>query len=498
MKKWIVGAGAASVIVIGLGAWSLARGHSREEAPVDQVSAPAASVTLAAARAVEAPRWAEATGTVHPEFEAVVAAKVMGRVSAVFVREGDTVRRGQPLLQLDNNDLNAAVTQADANLRAASVGRESAITTARMESALSAARIHQAQAQVSQAQAAFQATLARRDLTRTGPRRQERVQAALVVAQAKTAMDLAKVNRDRMESLFQAGAVAKMQADLYQSQYEVASAQYEAARQTQSMTDEGSRSEDLRSAEEAVRQAQGAVVQARAGLRQSQAAALQVAVRRQEIEAAKAQIGQSAAALQIARVTSGFATLTAPFDGIVTARLVDPGAMASPGAPLVKVQGGRLRLEVVVPESALGHLRWDTTLPVRLDALPGQAMSARVVEIAPQGDSSSHTFIVKAALPALPGPRAGMFGRVRFAAGIEPRLLVPAPAVWEREGLHYVYVVGTDSVPTLRLVTVGERVGKQIPVISGLNAGENVIAQGRESVVEGTRVRPVAATVAER
>ncbi|HZP80705.1 MAG TPA: efflux RND transporter periplasmic adaptor subunit, partial [Chthonomonadaceae bacterium] len=459
-------------------------GRESEVPPAGQ----AVAVSVQTVTPTVTPLWLEATGTVRPELEAAVATKVMGRVQSVLAREGDRVRRGQPLVVLDARDLDAAIAQSDANLRAARVGYDNARVTAQMESALSAARIGEAQARVTQTEAALKAANAKLDLVQAGPRRQERAQAALSVAQAKSALLLAESNLSRNESLFKEGAISAQQYDQFRTQYEVARSQYETAQQAQSLTDEGSRAEEIRAAQEAVRQAQAAVQEARAGLKQARASAMQADVRRQEIQSAQAQIGQSQAALQIARVTRDYAVIASPFDGIVTRRLADPGAMASPGVPLLQVQGGSLRLEAVVPESALSAVRKGAAVPVRFDALGGRDLTGRVVEIAPQGDVSSHTFLVKIALPAGSGAAAGMFGRARFATGAEKRLLVPSAAVWEREGLHYLYVVDAANTARLRMVTVGEPVGERLPLLSGVNPGERIIVGGRERVTDGAQV----------
>src|SRR5262249_4955974 len=153
-----------------------------------------------------APQWLEATGTVQAELEAPVATKVLGRVQSVLVREGDPVRRGQTLVLLDAQDLDAAIAQAHANLRAASVGYDSARVAARMEESLSAARITEAQARVTRSEAALQAATAKLELAQAGPRRQEREQASLAVAQAKSTLNLAESNLARMASLYREGA----------------------------------------------------------------------------------------------------------------------------------------------------------------------------------------------------------------------------------------------------------------------------------------------------
>src|SRR5579871_1731794 len=331
--RWLL-AIVALFLVVDIAVWrdihagnhSGAPGVEHAETPKAQaISAPIVSVTLAVT-----PQWLEANGTVRPEFESSIAAKVMGRVQSVLARESDFVRKGQPLVLLDARDLEASIAQSSANLRAATVGYGNARVTARMETALSAARIADAKARLAQSQAALQAATAKQDLVLAGPRRQERAQAVLSVAQAQSSLILAESNLRRMTALYNEGAIPAQQYDQYKSQYDIAKTQYETAQQAQSMTEEGSRAEEIRAAREAVRQAKAAVQEARAGRQQAQASALQVAVRRQEIQGAQAQIGQAQAALQIARVTRSYAVVLSPFDGVVSQRLVDPGALASP------------------------------------------------------------------------------------------------------------------------------------------------------------------------
>jgi multidrug efflux pump subunit AcrA (membrane-fusion protein) len=125
---------------------------------------------------------------------------------------------------------------------------------------------------------------------------------------------------------------------------------------------------------------------------------------------------------------------------------------------------------------------------VAFDALQNRALTGHVVEIAPQGDPSSHTFVVKIDLPFGVGSSAGMFGRARFTTGAEKRLLVPASALWEREGLHYLYVVDENHVARLRMVTVGDPIGERVPVLSGLNVGERIVTTGKERLTDGSPV----------
>ncbi len=441
------------------------------------------SVTL-----TTSPVFLEVTGTVQSELEAPLASKVMGRVKSVLAKEGDRVRQGQPLILLDARDLEVSLSQANANLRAADVGYENARVVARMEASLSSARIAEAESKVTQSEAALQATMAKLELVQSGQRRQEREQAVLAVSLAKSNLRLAESNLKRMTNLYREGAISSQQYDQYQSQFEVAKSQLETALQGKSIADEGSRAEDIRAAQQAVRQAQATVLEAKAGLKSAHASAMQTEVRKQEIRGAQAQIGQSKAGLQLAKVVRAYAEIAAPFDGVITKRLADPGVMATPGSPLLKIQGGTLRLEAVLPESALVFAKRGASVPIHFDALQNHDLVGRVVEIGTQGDANSHTFLVKIVLPPTNGASAGMFGRARFTTGSEKRLLVPDSAVFEREGLHYSYVVDVNHQARLRRITVGDPVGDRILVLSGLNSGEHIVTTGKEQLTDGSPV----------
>lgn len=480
-----------AIAAIGGIAWWQFGAHrtERDTAGIEHSVQAPLPVTMQPVALTTVPLEVEVTGTVQPELYAPIASKVMGRVQAVLVHEGDAVRRGQTLITLDSRDLDASVAQAGANLRAAGVGLENARVTARMEASLSAARIAEAQSKVAESEAALRAAEAKLQLAKAGPRPQEREQAALTVAQARSGFTLAESNLRRMGTLYQEGAISAQQYDTVRSQFDVAKAQLEVAQQGRSIADEGSRAEEIRAAEQAVRQAQASVQQARAGLNSARASALQADVRRQEIQSAVAQIGQSRAALRLASVTRDYTVITAPIDGRVAKRLADPGAMAGPGVPLLAVQGSRLQLNAIVPESALAAVRKGAALTITFDALRSRKVTGRVAEIAPQGDPSSHTFVVKIDLPPSSGAVAGIFGRARLTTGTERRLLIPSGAVIEREGLKYVCTVDERSVARLRMVTVGDVFGGRTVVLSGLNAGENVVATGGDALKDGVPVR---------
>lgn len=214
-------------------------------------------------------------------------------------------------------------------------------------------------------------------------------------------------------------------------------------------------------------------------------AALEMAVsKRRQVEARRS---QSEAEVAAARVALGYATLVAPFAGLVSERKVDPGSLATPGAPLLTLEReGNLRLEASIDESRLGLARIGDNVEVEIDGL-NRTASGHVGEIAPAVDSATRTFIAKIDLPALPDLRSGMFGRAAFAAGKREALLVPQSAVLERGQIRCVHVVEGDTA-RLRLVTLGEERGDWREILSGLTAGERVVVAPPPLLADGGRV----------
>jgi len=206
-------------------------------------------------------------------------------------------------------------------------------------------------------------------------------------------------------------------------------------------------------------------------------------------DAAHATSTQAQAAVAEANASVGFTKIRAPFDGIVTAKLADAGAMAAPGVPLLVVEDPRrFRLEALVDESEIGVVRLGARVPVVTDSLGSQAINGKVVQIVPAADPASRTFTVKIDLPPGPYIRSGLFGRARFARGERESILVPQTALLHRGQLDALYVVGNDEVAILRYITLGKPSGDHVEVLSGLDDGERIVAQAAGRELSGKRV----------
>jgi RND family efflux transporter MFP subunit len=180
----------------------------------------------------------------------------------------------------------------------------------------------------------------------------------------------------------------------------------------------------------------------------------------------------------------------APFDGLVTEKLVDPGNMATPGMPLVTVEDTRsFRLVLRLDESRAVQVSVGDAVEVVLDAAaPGApALAGRVAEVARMIDAGSHDFLVKVDLPQVEGLRSGMFARAIFTGPIHRALAVPESAVVRTGQLSFVYVV-EDSRAHRRLINAGTPVRGLVEVRSGLVNGERVVTVPPADLTDGRAV----------
>lgn len=480
MKRRRLGAigGAVVVLVLAVSAgWRLGAGRA-EGSPRPAEMTGDGAATPVSTIAVEPRLLAQSsavTGTVRSVQRAELALKISGRVTAVLVQEGQRVRAGQVLASLEAADLAAGVSQANANLGAARAAAAQAQTALELQRA-------QSQVRVEQAAAALKVAKAHLSTVQEGNRSQEVAAADQAVVQAEAEANQARVNAARYQGLYEQGAVSAMEAETRATAYEVAKSRLEGLRQQAALSHEGSRRQEIEAA-------QAQVAQAEQELRLAKASVAENRMKADQARVAQAQVGQAQAQRQAARVQYGYARLVAPFDGVVTARFADPGDLAVPGQPLLVVEDGRYRLEAQVPEGAVGSLQPGESLGVLIDALQSW-LAGRVTEIVPSADPGSHSTTVKVALPPARGLTSGQFGRLLLEGQERAAVTVPTSAVIERGQLSQVFVVQKGRA-WLRLVTVGERQDGSVEVLSGLQAGERVVAAPDGSLHDGQRVQEV-------
>jgi RND family efflux transporter MFP subunit len=207
------------------------------------------------------------------------------------------------------------------------------------------------------------------------------------------------------------------------------------------------------------------------------------------LEAVRAQTDAARAQESGARTMLGYTRLFAPFAGMVTARMADPGTMASPGAPLLQVdQAGALQLDATVDESAISTIHKGMEAQVEIDGGNATSLVGTVAEIVPAADPASHSFLVKIDLPSSSLLRAGMYGTAEFANGTRQAILIPRSAVVMRGSLASAYILDGQGIAQLRSLTLGATQGSLIEVLSGISSGEKLVDAPSDRDLVGKRI----------
>ncbi len=210
--------------------------------------------------------------------------------------------------------------------------------------------------------------------------------------------------------------------------------------------------------------------------------------------AAVARLDQARAQLAVTQNQAAYATLVAPFDGIVTAVTAEPGQVVAAGQSIAKLaRMDEREVAISVPENRVGELAQATRLGVFLWANPAKVYAARVREVAPAVDAVTRTFAVRVSiLDADPAVQWGMTANVGLSSDAgATSALVPLPALYRKgaDPAVWVYDAQSKSV-SLRPVSVGQYREDGIVVTAGLADGEWVVAAGVNKLTPGQRVRP--------
>lgn len=519
MKKWIAVL-APVVILLGLVGWRL---QQKASATADQArvrdmrkNAPVmVSVVRVGRRDITT--TFESIGNVEAPFNVKIAPKTTGRVIFLEVREGDPVKQGQVLARIDTSEIEAQVRQqqaqvAEARYRLAQARITQAPTNVSVQSqvrqqeavlANSNAMYNQAvQNDSAQRAAAAAAVTDAEGRVNSATAAVANAQAGIRSAQANLANAQSKF--DRINDLYkqgftaaqdvddarttvqvQVGAVdvAKGGLDSAKAQLDSANAQLNSARQAAKIAATKGRT-DIIAAASQVKQSKATLATARANIVQAPAYQQNLAALQATVDAAVAQLHDSQAQL-------ADAVLTSPISGYVTARYLDPGAVASPSQPVLAVQAVRqVYVTVPAPEEESRSITPGQTGTVTFDTLPGKTYTGRVAQVNPAADPTNRQFSVHLILDNPKGVlRPGMFARVAIVtARVKGALVVPREAVKTSPDGSTVTIV-TDDTATVRPVTTGANDANGIAITSGLQEGEKIVTMSASPLKDGQKVR---------
>jgi HlyD family secretion protein len=364
-------------------------------------------------------------GQITPLYQSTLSTPQSGNVVAVYVNEGQRVRRGQLLAKLDDSLLRAQLEQQQAIV----VQQSAVLSSSNLQKPVTAA-------------GASNTIVTAEQLLQTSRNNVQTAQAAYDSARSTYVAD---------EQLIKQGFVARTAFDQARAAYVQAQQQ-------------------LGSAKQAERQAVFGLSAARS--QGTNAVPIQV----QTIAANRGQLAAAKAQVKLLQTQIAQTNIIAPFDGVVTQRLLDPGAFASPNAPVVQVsQIETVYVNVNVPDSDLGYVRRGSPVTFTTSSLSNRTYSAKVFDV--NGIPTTGTLSYRARL-VVPNPddalRGGMLVMVKVPRELHRGVIVvPRTAVYQTENGANVFTVTAMSAPPSGTGTAskgGKAPAKQSPPVKLMQA----------------------------
>jgi len=304
-----------------------------------------------------------------------------------------------------------------------------------------------------QAAAALTAAQKRLFVLKAGARTQERAVAKMAVAATKANVDKAALDLARSEELFKQGAVAQEQVDNDRNKYAIAMAQYESAKEQYDL--------------------------------------MQVGARKEEIQAAQAEVKQAQAALQSTLNDLANTTLRAPISGVVFFRDVEVGQVpAAMGGSILRIAAlEQVYFEATVPEKDLSFLSSGQQVNISVDALSGEQFTGRIARLLPVATGQSRDFLARIAVEnSQLHLRPGMFARGKVLVEKHPRaIVVPKDALLDKDSGKMVYIVENNQA-LQRKVILGLTNASLVEITSGVKEGEEVVVSGQQGLSGGEAV----------
>ncbi len=186
-------------------------------------------------------------------------------------------------------------------------------------------------------------------------------------------------------------------------------------------------------------------------------------------------IAQAQAAVREAETMLDYATVRAPFDGVIARRHVEVGDFAATGAPLLQLDGiAALEIDFGVPDSLAPACSLGNTLEVEMPAA-ALRFRATVTELSSASEAATRSRTARLSVPPAAALRPGQFVRVFVPGPATATVLVPASAVTAFGQMERVFTVDARGRASLRLVKTGATHGDRVAIVAGLEAGERIV-----------------------
>ncbi|MDJ0724102.1 MAG: efflux RND transporter periplasmic adaptor subunit [Prochloraceae cyanobacterium] len=394
----------------------------------------AGSVTATEVNISAIPRALKGSGSVTAIELIPVLSQATGlQITEVLADNGDFVKSGQVIARLNDRTLRAQLAQAEADVAAARARLQELLAGNRPE------EIARAKQNVNFAEAE--------------------------VSRATSELDLARKRVRRNQNLEVAGAITRDRLDEILNQERIKNADLQKARAN--------------------------AIEARERL-----AELQAGARSEVIARSRAELARAEAQMLLAREQLNNATITAPVSGEIARRNAKVGNTTTSFSqtPLFEIiEGGRLELQVKIPETELNALRAGQKVQISSDSNSNLNFFGTVREIDPVVDAESRLGKVKIDLPQNNSLKPGMFLEASILTDTAPGLSVPVSAVIPEDGDRgIVYKLENGDLVKAVAVKMGEILpNKEVEILSGLEAGDRIVVKGAGYLKNGDRVQVV-------
>lgn len=477
-KPWPLIFGLIILVVGGGGGywWFTSQGSQNRQPPGALAGQPPAmAVKLTVLQLATLENTSEVVGNIEADRALVLKPETDGRVIDILVKEGSSVKKGQVILRLDSDDLQAELFQAKAKVEN---------TKARLEQLQAGNRPED----IAEARASLREAQVRLTNAKKGARPEEIAQAQAQLDSAQAEADLAKERVKRYRSLQQEGAISIDQFEQFLKIEKSAEASVREAQRRLSGLSKG-RQSDISELEATVEKLQQNLNRSENG------------PRREEIAQAKADVAQAVAQMKMVEIELGKNQIKAPIDGIIGDIPVKLGSYVEKGDTLTTItENNRLEVNLSIPIEKAAQLRLG--LPVELLDPQGKTMATGQISfISPDVSSSSQLVLAKATLSQFDNQLLNrQFVQVKVIWDKRPGILVPSTAISRLGGQTFVFVAETetsklDNKPKLvakqRKVKLGNLQGNDYQVLEGLKPGEKIVTAGILNLMDGAAIQPV-------
>lgn len=491
MKK-IISISLASVLLV------ISSGCGKKQTETQQTAdANSTNITVEEAAIGNISNTVTYTGEIKASESVAVSPKVSGKVTGVYVEEGQYVNAGDILFKIDDTDLKLQYEQAQAAYNSARVGYDNtknSVTkqsTLQAEQALKNARdnynrqkqLYDNNSNVKIAQTAYDNALEAYESA------QQNYENNLV--SSRNALTTAETNYNNTKALFEAGGATQTALDAAKTNYENAKAGAETMEANQKLSLENAKAA-MEQAEENLKtvniNARGSLDSAELALQNAQETYdLTVNVTNNaNTKTAAASLESASAALKLSRNTLNNATVKAPISGYISSKSVSTGQMASAGMAAVTIHNtNSVDGEVHVTESVISSLEVGTPAKVTVKSAGAEDIPGTISLLNQVKDSSTGMYTVKINIPNQNNIlKTGMFADITLQTATAQNVIcIPSQAILQDGEERFVFVTDGTTAQK-RGITEGVTNGTVTEIVSGIDEGEKIVIKGKDYITE--------------